>query len=373
MLKKVLFISLFLSSFFVAGNVAYGEEGSETKCDVCGYEIVVKKLKDTPSHVYTPLSMYYKEEPNYSNADPLFVQKEVRKVFSNLEKEGIDSRQLFGGVKFPIYATDSSFGNYAGFTLWYGYNDYRNSIVLEGTDKGTNNSDGFKQTIAHEIGHMIYNYYFDSKAREEYRKIRKIPQEWNDNLEWEKRPMEVFAEDFALLFGELVNYVNKTNMITLTDSEKKEVKELIVKQMKLKQNETKTENKNQEILLRLRELGIIPQDDFLLCEIDHYENQPITNKEFIDWMFRMVLYNNKFSTFEDLKKLNKLYESVMEFYTDEKANKEDILSILGGFSVYIDVAKAKTWDVVGFVGSEYEEIGKGQASLIVYNFVNDNK
>lgn len=59
----------------------------------------------------------------------------------------------------------------------------------------------YQATITHEIGHLIY-HSLSKEEKEIYRKIRQIPNYWDNKTSiYIEKPHEIFADDFRLLFG----------------------------------------------------------------------------------------------------------------------------------------------------------------------------
>lgn len=83
------------------------------------------------------------------------------------------------------------------------------SHIIYGARKEIPTKESIGALIVHELGHALmyiamnttYGAHMQNKQFKEYMKLRKIPEDFSEYTIWEKRPAEVFAEDFRYLFG----------------------------------------------------------------------------------------------------------------------------------------------------------------------------
>jgi len=83
--------------------------------------------------------------------------------------------------------------------------------VIYGARREEPTKESIGSLIVHELGHALCYRFVDANFRDkkytekfrEYMKLRGVPSGWNDhmNTPWDKRPSELFAEDFRYLFG----------------------------------------------------------------------------------------------------------------------------------------------------------------------------
>lgn len=369
LLKQAIAVATTLTVIGI-GVVSYAAEINEDKtCSVCKYEIISEPLQNTPSGIHDPLLKYVKPTSNYVAFKTSLIQQELRKVMLKLEKEGIDSRSLFGGKPFKIYSTDAYFDGYAAFTLWYGVNDDRNGIAFGGHE-ADRTSNFYKQNVAHEFAHMLYYYYFDPAFDQRYRQARGIPESSGNtwDTDWEKRPAEIFAEDFAQLFGNEQSFSHRGYSGKLSPDKAAEIKKLIVEAILKKQIAGK-DTENQEFLKTLKKAGVIPYDDFLLCELPDYSSEEITNKQFIDWIYKLISNKQEKVSFAGIYKLSKVYEKVQVWYNEKPANAESVVEILNVFSDYISISNYKYWGIEDFDKGSGKTITRDEAARIIVNHI----
>lgn len=361
----------FLLVFGIQADFGLAEEkegASGQELVIGGFVIRQVDYEALPSSVRDAIASMVKRE-TLPHVDAGRVEKMVREVLIRLEKEGIDTRQLFGGQTIPVYLTNASFGNEdstaLGYTIWYGIGHESNAIVMAGRSHSTMTH---LKSVVHEIGHLVEFHYMDQKAMEDYRSARNIPAEWNNALAWTQRPREVFAEDFAMLFGDGF-LTNLTEKRFFPEEEKQTVKALVVEQIKARQLEIRFANAGQTALYELKLLGIIPGRDFILHEMEAYEREPVTNRELIDWLVRAMARDYALSSFGEIRKLDRLYVKLDPLYADKPADKADVLAIVDGVSEVLDAARVTTWDVIDFMHADLDTINKGQAALIVFGCI----
>lgn len=330
MIKKIVAIATILSIISI-GIVSFAAETiEETSCSVCNFEIVPGHLEDVPVEISQSLQKYEKPSVNHVAIQTESIQTEMRKVLIKLEKEGVDSRYLFGNNSLKIYATDAFFDGYAAFTVWYGENDTRNGIVFGGLKEKASKS-AYKQNVAHEFAHMIYYYYFDPELIKKYRELRGLPSEWNDGLGWGKRPSEIFAEDFAQLFGNEIVFHHRGDSGKMNKENSEKIKKFIVESILKKQN-PKVDLGNEAILKRLRAEGIISFDDFLLCELSVYASKFITNEELMEWLYALIDKQNPNPSFASIYTRSEIQHSLEHWRNDDIANSQSASIIFNAFS-----------------------------------------
>lgn len=54
--------------------------------------------------------------------------------------------------------------------------------------------------LYHELGHLVY-YDLTTKERNEWKKFKELPSDWNEHSEYLYRPSEIFANDFDIMFN----------------------------------------------------------------------------------------------------------------------------------------------------------------------------
>jgi len=83
--------------------------------------------------------------------------------------------------------------------------------VIYGARREVPTKESIGSLIVHELGHSLCYRFVDPNFRDkkytekflEYMKLRGVPDDWNDHMStpWDKRPSELWAEDFRYLFG----------------------------------------------------------------------------------------------------------------------------------------------------------------------------
>lgn len=92
----------------------------------------------------------------------------------------------------------------------------------------------------HEIGHSLmykqmncdYAMHMKNKIFKEYIKLRRIPSKFTAKSTWEKRPAEIFAEDFRYLFGDKYMSDPPYDSYKYIDPPKDEIKQFMLNLLK---------------------------------------------------------------------------------------------------------------------------------------------
>ncbi len=321
--KIFLFLFLFAVAIANTFNISAVAEEKETK--VSGFVVKQIAFNELPQWTKQILEKY-KDIGKGQNLPVTEVESALRNIFQKLEESGIDINQLFGGKRYAFYATNAKFRSASAYTVWGGPDSPYNSVVLGAW--GLVNSP-VQRTVPHELGHLIYFYYFDQNDYAWYKNFRGVSHYSDTDPIWGKRPVEMFAEDFVEVF--LPQYKHRTEAKSLTKEEAENLKALIVSKIKEKEKKNGEPDPKFKGLLKLRELGIIDKSKFLQSEVSEFGKKPITNRETIN-LFLGVIIHNKGISLDLLTALSEHQKEIEKVNLNADATPESIYKVLAIFS-----------------------------------------
>jgi len=140
------------------------------------------------------------------------VHSGVHPIPLSLARQAIDDIDFpLGWMDIPLYLLPFRLMVFnRGWTGLYYHGRAYPSHIIYGARKEVPTMDSIGDLIIHEIGHALcyryvdgdfLNYKYTDKFKE-YLELRNVPADFrDDHIVWEKRPSELWAEDFRYLFG----------------------------------------------------------------------------------------------------------------------------------------------------------------------------
>lgn len=358
--KAVLFLFLFAVAITNTFDISVVAEEKET--EVSGFVIKQIAFNELPQWTKEILEKY-KDEGKGEKIPASEVESALRNIFQKLEESGIDINQLFGGKRYTFYATDAKFRSASAYTVWGGADSPYNSVVLGAWSLV---SSPVERTVPHELGHLIYFYYFGQNDYAWYKNFRGVSQYFDTDPIWGKRPIEMFAEDFIEVF--FPQYKHRTEAKPLTKEEAEKLKAYIVSKIKEKEKKNGEPDPKFKGLLKLRELGIINKGKFLQSEVSEFGKKPITNRETIN-LFLGVIIHNRGISFDLLAGLSEHQKEIEKVNLNANATPESIYKVLAIFSKELGSSTYNYLDPYAIANLDEQEINYALVANLVANFL----
>lgn len=293
--------------------------------------IVIKETNYTDANLlngggyYLMTSKYTIKDAELSKPEGWVVKRALTTMFLKMEKYGVNTQSLAEKrLTYEIINVDME--NIAGHafvvhpnpTIYlYGKYDYQLSEYNVGV------------TTVHEFAHFVEKNVLNSQDRQQYREIRKIPNNLNNQqeLEWGQRFEEIFADDFTKIFYGLK--FHRLAVPEINEEEIKDVRDLIIEAIKRETTaRVYTDDRNRFIIekLDLQEQGILPYGE----SMEKYLNNNLTTEYMIKWFTSdIIIKDEDFSKYLKVIDLERIFKGYrVGNHSTSGLNKNDIKNMI---------------------------------------------